>query len=306
MSRSDICLHNSSPTTCFDFTTLAALSDLTSPRWKELYASLEVQQAEFLSHEGEFRSEEYKWPRDALHNWSRIWEYPFVYHNTHKWRTAQPPMEQPLVVDLGSGVTFFPYAIARLGTRVVCTDVDPICGVDLDRANRFVSAHPGCVEFRLGSEAALPFKNQEVDLVYCISVVEHVVDFDRLITEVHRILKPEGHFLLTVDLDLRGDQEIGIQRFYRLHELLDATFTPLASNRIPHHADVLTSETSKIRPRLRPWWRIPPFLAKQWLLKPLLGRPPAPLRPFHCAVQGVLLKNRARLASTAMPCRRIV
>jgi SAM-dependent methyltransferase len=278
--------------TCFDYTTLAAVSDLTSARWKEAFALLERQQEDFLSHEKEFRSKNYKWPSDALRNWSRIWEYPFVYHNIEKWRRSLgAAAPRPVVVDLGSGVTFFPHAIARLGTKVVCTDVDPICGVDLGRVCQIISAAPGCVEFRLGSADKLPFADDEADLVYCISVIEHVRHVEKLIREVRRILKPGGHFILTLDLDLRGDQQVGIAEFYYLHALLDAMFVSLAPIRTPHHADVLTSETGPIRPRLRPWWRIPPFLAKQWLVKPLLGQHPAPLVPFHCAIQGVLLEN---------------
>jgi len=277
--------------TCFDRTTLAALSDLRSARWKEVFVSLEKQQTDFLSHEKEFRSKEYKWPSDALHNWSRIWEYPFAYHNIEKWRKSLPANSQPVIVDLGSGVTFFPYAIAKLETKVVCTDIDPICGADLDRASRVISAGRGSVEFRLGSEERLPIESQEADLVYCISVIEHVPRVERLIREVQRILKPGGRFILTLDLDMRGDQQIGIAEFYRLQELLNDMFVSLAPIRATHHADVLTSETGPIRPRLRPWWRVPPFLAKQWLIKPLLGRPPAPLVPLHCAVQGLILQK---------------
>jgi SAM-dependent methyltransferase len=276
---------------CFDYTTLAAVSDLRSARWKEVFALLEAQQTEFLSREKEFRSKDYKWPRDALHNWSRIWEYPFAYHNIEKWRRSLPNTAPPVVVDLGSGVTFFPYAIARLGTKVLCTDIDPVCSVDFDRANRVYSAQPGSVEFRLGREEKLSFEDREADLVYCISVIEHVPNFAALIREVHRVLKPGGRFIVTFDLDLRGDQQIGIAEFYRLFESLNEVFVPLAPIRPTHHADVLTSESGPIRPRLRPWWRIPPFLAVQWIIKPLLGRPPAPLVPFHCTVQGVLLKN---------------
>jgi len=270
---------------------MAALSDLITTRWKEIFTSLEAQQSEFLAHDKEFRSKEYKWPRDALHNWSRIWEYPFAYHNIAKWHKLQSAGSPPVVVDLGSGVTFFPYAVARLGVKVVCTDIDPVCAVDFARAGRIISAQPGSVEFRLTREQKLPFSNGEADLVYCISVIEHVADFTTLLHEIDRILKPGGWLILTFDLDLRGDQQIGISEFYRLQQALEATFVPLGPARLIHHADVLTSESGPIRPRLRPRRRIPLFLIKQWVIKPLLGRPPSPLVPLHCAVQGVLLKK---------------
>ncbi len=51
---------------------IAALSDLQNKEWEELFYFLEKKQAEFLEKEGEFRSAEYKWPRDPLHTWSRV------------------------------------------------------------------------------------------------------------------------------------------------------------------------------------------------------------------------------------------
>jgi hypothetical protein len=60
----------------FDRSGLAALSDLQTEEWRELFTSLEDQQREFLAKEEAFRSADYPWPRDPLHTWSRVWEYP--------------------------------------------------------------------------------------------------------------------------------------------------------------------------------------------------------------------------------------
>lgn len=272
----------------FDYTTIAAQSDLASSRWAELFHLLEGHQAEFLSHENKFRSEDYAWPRDPLHTWARIWEYPFAYHNIEKWRWNWVETRQPVVVDLGSGVTFFPYTIARLGADVVCADIDPVCGRDIANASQHVAAQPGSVSFRLIDGGKLPFQDGEVDLVYCISVLEHVADIESLLGEVHRVLRSGGHLVFTFDLDIRGDCEIGVADYQKLHDVLDRLFVAAAPKRITHPADVMTSETSPFRPHL-PWWRALPFLAKQWLVKPLLGGAPAPLVPFHCTVQGVLM-----------------
>src|SRR5262249_24861798 len=58
---------------------LASLSDLETNVHRALYAALNQTQNEFLSKQELFRSRDYVWPADALHNWSRIWEYPYVY-----------------------------------------------------------------------------------------------------------------------------------------------------------------------------------------------------------------------------------
>src|SRR5215213_8923717 len=94
----------------FDRGGLAALSDLKTPEWRELFERLEKDQAEFQASDSQFRSSEYKWPRDPLHTWSRVWEYPYAYHHLTR-RLAASPARAPHVVDFGSGVTFFPFAV---------------------------------------------------------------------------------------------------------------------------------------------------------------------------------------------------
>src|SRR5207302_5688920 len=108
---------------------LATLSDLKTPLWRELFDILEHQQADFLAYESLFRSPSYKWPSDALHNWSRVWEYPYVYENLKRWLLVHNTCEPIIVADIGSGVTFFPFSIARLGCRSICSDIDPVCEI---------------------------------------------------------------------------------------------------------------------------------------------------------------------------------
>lgn len=251
----------------FDFSGLAALSDLKTPEWGELFSLLEKEQASFLIHEREFRSPEYRWPRDPLHNWSRCWEYPYAYHHLRKWRMKTPESECPHIVDVGSGVTFFPFAVARMGGMVSCTDIDPVCGKDMTRAVQKVPQAPGCVEFRLTNGSTLPFFDGEADSVFCISVIEHIPNFDVTLREIYRILKPGGLFLITLDIDLRGDSEIGPLKYRRLKSMLKELFDTKEHETTTHPADLLTSRNG---------------------LYSILGQPP----PFYLAVEGQVLAKR--------------
>lgn len=60
----------------FDRSGLATLSDLQTLEWHDLFGLLEREQALFLEKEGQFQSPEYPWPKDPLHTWSRVREYP--------------------------------------------------------------------------------------------------------------------------------------------------------------------------------------------------------------------------------------
>lgn len=270
---------------------LAPLSDFESPQWQDTFRQLEGEQDAFLRLEPQFRSPTYKWPRNALHNWSRIWEYPYVYEHLRAQPPSKPDGQRPVVLDLGSGVTFFPFALAKLGWSVICADVDSVCQTDLERAAQVVSHGPGAVSFRLIAGSRLPLADGEADAICCISVLEHIPDFESTIREAVRVLKPGGRFVLTIDLDLRGDQEIGVAPHRRLKAILREYFEFQCPETTVHPADVLTSAGGP------QGWRPPGpahravFHLKQQI-KPLLGRRARPLMPFLLAVEAMVLRRR--------------
>jgi SAM-dependent methyltransferase len=275
----------------FDRAGLAALSDLHSPRCIELTAHLEREQQAFLEHAAEFRSVEYRWPHDSLHSWSRIWEYPYVYHHMERLCAASPVSASLHAVDLGSGVTFFPFSVARLGCHVTCADLDPVCEKDLSRAIQVVGCKPGRVDFRLVNGPILPFHDREVDVLYCISVIEHIDRFERTFDEITRILKPEGILLLTFDLDLQGGPQLGISEYQRLLTKVKKHFTLVHPETTVHPLDMLRSSNGPYgfqEPLSRS--RKQCSLTRK-VIRRLCGRRPAPAFSYSLAVMGQVLKN---------------
>lgn len=276
----------------FDRSGVAARSDLSSGEWEWLFRLLEAEQERFRAREHEWRSPQYAWYRDPLHCWSRAWEYPYAFHHLRRWREQWRLPRQPRVVDLGSGVTFFPFAIARLGCHVTCLDNDPVCGEDLPKAAAAVDHQPGKIDFRLVASERLPLDDGEADAVYCISVLEHVPDPAQMVDEVTRILAPGGLFVLTIDLDLRGNVEIGPEGHARLVAELRSRFEFVHPQTVIHPRDHLTTLNSifpeRACPRSLPGaaW----FYTKQWAIKPLLGRKPA--KRLMLSVQAFVLKAK--------------
>lgn len=275
----------------FDRSGLVPLSDFDSDEWRRLFAELEAEQAGFLKFEPQFRSPEYLWPRDPLHNWSRAWEYPYVYHHLRRLAQTGTSGSRLKVLDLGSGVTFFPFAATKLGLDVVCADVDAICERDLGRAIGCVSHGPGTVSFRMIDGARLPFADGEMDAVYCISVLEHIPDFTGTIREAARVLKPGGRFILTIDLDLRGDLEIGVPGHQRLKAALARHFEEELPVTTVHPANLLTSLTGPYAVQVRQGLERLAFTIKQDWLKPLFGRKPRSLVPHHLTIEAMVLRK---------------
>lgn len=257
---------------------LISLSDLSDSEYQKLFCKLETEQKNFLLKECEFRSPEYRWPSDALHHWGRIWEYPYVYYHIREQLKPLYPNLMSKIVDLGSGVTFFPYSVAKLGCQVHCLDIDPICATDIEKASSVVEHQPGKVDFRLISNGCFPLSDEEVDVLYCISVLEHVTDFNstiEVIEEVFRVLKPNGLFILTIDIDLCGYMNMGIRRYYNLRKYLFHYFELQETERTVHPLDILQYRNGPY-----PYMIFSPlqkckFYITQWI-KPLFGK-----KPFH-------------------------
>jgi len=276
---------------------LGALSDLNTPEYQSIFAQLEKEQEAFLDKETEFRSAEYKWPRDPLHNFSRVWEYPYVYCHLANYLKAIPQNSRRVVADVGSGVTFFPFSLAKLGYQVVCTDIDHICERDMSLASKCVSHSPGTVDFQLIEGTRIPFSDSECDAVYCISVLEHIPAFEKTIAEMARILKPSGLCLITCDINFRPADSLPLtfQQYKRLMSAVDSSFVRVYPDKTIHPVDVLTTINSPF-PLVRRLGvvKIGYQIIKQKIIKPLIGRKPGivDMTPPHVGVLGLILQKR--------------
>jgi len=271
---------------------LAALSDLQNPESQAVLRELEDESRVFMARDAEIRKPHSRWMRDPLHTWSRVWEYPYAYYHLRNWRASFTGQALPHVVDYGSGVTFFPFAVAKLGFRVTCVDIDRICQVDMERAIECIPAAPGKVEFKLCGNDSIPLPDASADAVYCISVIEHMQDFASAATkEMARVLKPGGMLILTFDLDLRGDQAIGVEPYRRLREAIDQRFDLIYPERTIHPNDALRSDRSICPCRKVNIWLHPRWFCYHVLLKILSARRPSHRLPHWLTAMGLAAKK---------------
>jgi SAM-dependent methyltransferase len=269
---------------------MALLTDLKTPQYERLFRQMEGEQAAFLSREREFRSPEYRWPKDALNNWSRIWEYPFAYHHLAEWATREPGTQ---VLDFGSGVTFFPFALAKLGLHVTCADIDPICVHDTARAADVFNPSKGSVASVLLSGARMPFENAQFSSIYCISVLEHLPHPSAVVEEMARCLTPGGLLLLTIDIDMKGNLAIGPAAYQSLLGELERDFEEMVAIRHAHPSDLLTSINSPI-PFIRTTLSARLGCFAKDLVRVGLRRPVRGFPPYNLAVEALVLRKKSR------------
>lgn len=93
------------------------------------------------------------------------------------------------VLDAGCGTGWFSAGAANRGANVTSMDVGP---------ELLKQVAKKCKSKRvIGSILEMPFKNNSFDFIISSEVIEHVTDQQKAISEIHRVLKPNGILVLT-------------------------------------------------------------------------------------------------------------
>ena len=97
------------------------------------------------------------------------------------------------VLDLGCGDGFLSYRMAEQGYQVTSMDLS------LNRLKRFKEqADRLNIKQIEGDISKVDLPSESFDLIVCSEVIEHLPNYKEVLTEVWRLLKKGGHFIVTV------------------------------------------------------------------------------------------------------------
>lgn len=166
--------------------------------------SMETKQIKQLARVAELESPDYVQHVDALNqlarqsgllkyvSYSRIWEYPWL------WQKLQPLREQNLVVlDVGSEKSVLPWFLAQQGFHVIVSDMNHEYWNVWQQTARALNTQP---RMRLCDAMHLDLPTASVDVYLSVSVIEHVQDKARALSEAARVLKPGGLLIWSFDI----------------------------------------------------------------------------------------------------------
>jgi SAM-dependent methyltransferase len=98
------------------------------------------------------------------------------------------------VLDAGCGRGLYTRVLARRAKRVIAFDYSP---AHVQALSRRLADKPH-VSLFVGSADAVPLPAAQFDLVTHCEVLEHIPDDRKVLSEIHRVLKPGGRLILSV------------------------------------------------------------------------------------------------------------
>lgn len=126
-----------------------------------------------------------------------------------RYEAALALLKDKVVLDISSGSGY--------GTYILAGKAREVYGVDIDRqavAYAKRNYQRPNIKFMEGSAEAIPLDNQSVDAVVSFETIEHLKNYKKFLSEIKRVLKPEGLLLISTP----NDEEFPQINQFHLHE----------------------------------------------------------------------------------------
>jgi ubiquinone/menaquinone biosynthesis C-methylase UbiE len=122
---------------------------------------------------------------------------------------AQKLAANKVVLDIASGSGY--------GTKLIAENAKKVYGVDVEAAAvAYATENYGAknIEYLVGDGESIPLPDNAVDLIITLETIEHIKDYKKFISEIKRVLKPDGLALVSTPNDL----EFAEGNHFHLHE----------------------------------------------------------------------------------------
>jgi SAM-dependent methyltransferase len=132
-----------------------------------------------------------EWTGERFLPW--IKEATISYEHLHRYAYAAALVKDKVVLDLACGEGY--------GSRMLSQRAASVVGIDIDESvvrhasNKYAG---GNLQFVAGSITDIPIpEDYPFDVIVCFEAIEHIEDQEKLLSEVKRLLKPRGTFIVS-------------------------------------------------------------------------------------------------------------
>jgi ubiquinone/menaquinone biosynthesis C-methylase UbiE len=140
----------------------------------------------------------------------------------HRYAIALDFVKNKKVLDIACGEGY--------GANLLAAYAESITGVDIDRSTiekaikKYTAKN---ITFKEGSVSNIPCKAGFFDIVISFETIEHTDEHDQFLTEVKRVLKPDGLFITSTPDKANYSDVPGYKNPFHKKELYDNEFTGL-------------------------------------------------------------------------------
>jgi GT2 family glycosyltransferase/2-polyprenyl-3-methyl-5-hydroxy-6-metoxy-1,4-benzoquinol methylase/glycosyltransferase involved in cell wall biosynthesis len=145
------------------------------------------------------------------------------YEHLHRYAYATQFVQNKRVLDLACGEGYGSYFLAKNAESVVGIDID-------ERAikharNKYIKQN---LEFKIGSITDVPIAGKHLfDVAVCFEALEHIAEHQKLLSEVKRLLTPDGIFIVSTPNKKVYTDEPQFNNPFHVHELYFDEFRDL-------------------------------------------------------------------------------
>ena len=137
------------------------------------------------------------------------------YEHLHRYAYATQFVRGKKVLDLACGEGYGSYLLARSAESVVGIDIDE--NAIKHARNKYIKQN---LEFKIGSATEVPIASEHLfDVAVCFEALEHIEDHLKLLSEVKRLLTPDGVFVVSTPNKTVYTDEPQFNNPFHVHEL---------------------------------------------------------------------------------------
>lgn len=149
----------------------------------------------------------------------------------HRYLLACELAADKIVLDIACGDGYGAAMLARHAAQVTGVDIDT---PTVERARgKYVADN---LRFLQGSATDIPLDDDSVDLVVSFETIEHLMEQDRMLDEIRRVLRPEGILLISSPDKYEYSDVPGYQNPFHPKELYREEFAELLQRYFVHHS----------------------------------------------------------------------
>jgi 2-polyprenyl-3-methyl-5-hydroxy-6-metoxy-1,4-benzoquinol methylase len=122
-----------------------------------------------------------------------IENYPWVHERHRIFPQVFEDRGHKKVIDISSGIGIIAKNIINAyPCDLFCNEVDKTCLREMKKLN------VNLLSFDLDTGHSFPLKERLFDAIICLATLEHIINIDLFVSELHRILKEDGQLYLSV------------------------------------------------------------------------------------------------------------